>query len=160
MFHEKDPKKASKSCFDKIGLDPELYRIGHTKASENPQKLWEWIFSYLPLENPCLAFDARWDVVSAPLTLFLPLFQSQVSLLVSLSSYPNHILFLCKYLMGMHPLVISWNIFFYLSPLKIYFSSSMFFCYPPKIWKKIVIKFLLPHSCKPKRIQRRPLVPA
>jgi hypothetical protein len=36
MFHEKDPKKAAQSCFDKIGLDPELYRIGHTKASKNP----------------------------------------------------------------------------------------------------------------------------
>lgn len=37
MFHEKDPKKAAQGCFDKIGLDPELYRIGHTKASNKPQ---------------------------------------------------------------------------------------------------------------------------
>lgn len=36
MFHEKDPKIAAKLCFDKIGLDPDLYRIGHTKASKNP----------------------------------------------------------------------------------------------------------------------------
>lgn len=34
MFHEKDPKKAAAACFNKIGLDPELYRIGHTKASK------------------------------------------------------------------------------------------------------------------------------
>lgn len=41
MFHEKDPKKAAAGCFNKIGLDPELYRIGHTKASENitPQEM-------------------------------------------------------------------------------------------------------------------------
>lgn len=37
MTEEKDPKVAAKICFDKIGLDPELYRIGHTKASENPE---------------------------------------------------------------------------------------------------------------------------
>lgn len=35
MTHEKDPKVAAKICFDTIGLDPELYRIGHTKASAN-----------------------------------------------------------------------------------------------------------------------------
>lgn len=32
MANEEDPKKAAKGCFDSIGLDPELYRIGHTKA--------------------------------------------------------------------------------------------------------------------------------
>lgn len=37
MYNEKDPKKSAKLCFDKIGLDPELYRIGHTKASKKPQ---------------------------------------------------------------------------------------------------------------------------
>jgi hypothetical protein len=50
MFHEKDPKKAAKSCFDKIGLDPELYRIGHTKARKRPPELKT--FSYLVDPNP------------------------------------------------------------------------------------------------------------
>jgi hypothetical protein len=35
MANEEDPKKAAKACFDSIGLDPELYRIGHTKARKN-----------------------------------------------------------------------------------------------------------------------------
>lgn len=39
MTHEKDPKKSAQLCFDKIGLDVESYRIGHTKASEIPPKL-------------------------------------------------------------------------------------------------------------------------
>lgn len=33
MTAEKDPKKAAAHCFDSIGLDPENFRIGHTKAS-------------------------------------------------------------------------------------------------------------------------------
>ena len=32
MTAEKDPKKAAKKCFDSVGLDPDSYRIGHTKA--------------------------------------------------------------------------------------------------------------------------------
>lgn len=32
MTNEKDPKKAAAKCFESIGLDPESYRIGHTKA--------------------------------------------------------------------------------------------------------------------------------
>lgn len=36
MSQEKDPKVSAKICFDSIGLDPELYRIGHTKASKLP----------------------------------------------------------------------------------------------------------------------------
>lgn len=40
MTAEKDPKKAAAACFESIALDPENYRIGHTKASNdsNPQK--------------------------------------------------------------------------------------------------------------------------
>lgn len=34
MAQEKDPKKAAAHCFNSIELDPENYRIGHTKASE------------------------------------------------------------------------------------------------------------------------------
>lgn len=32
MTQEKDQKKAAQKCFDSVGLDPDLYRIGHTKA--------------------------------------------------------------------------------------------------------------------------------
>lgn len=32
MTNEKDQKKAAQKCFDSVGLDPDLYRIGHTKA--------------------------------------------------------------------------------------------------------------------------------
>ncbi|CAD7085898.1 unnamed protein product [Hermetia illucens] len=32
MTAEKDPKKAAAKCLESIGLDPESYRIGHTKA--------------------------------------------------------------------------------------------------------------------------------
>lgn len=47
MTNEKDPKLSAKVCFDSIGLDPDLYRIGHTKASSEPQSSF-WIF------GPCL----------------------------------------------------------------------------------------------------------
>lgn len=33
MANEPDPKKAAQKCFDEVGLDPDMYRIGHTKAS-------------------------------------------------------------------------------------------------------------------------------
>lgn len=33
MQAESDPKKSAAACFDSIGLDPDSYRIGHTKAS-------------------------------------------------------------------------------------------------------------------------------
>ncbi|KAK0095112.1 hypothetical protein PV326_009201 [Microctonus aethiopoides] len=33
MTEETDPKKAAQKCFDDCGLDPDLYRIGHTKAT-------------------------------------------------------------------------------------------------------------------------------
>lgn len=32
MTAEKDQKKAAQKCFDAVGLDPDSYRIGHTKA--------------------------------------------------------------------------------------------------------------------------------
>lgn len=32
MTNEKDQKKAAQKCFDSVGLDPDMYRIGHTKA--------------------------------------------------------------------------------------------------------------------------------
>lgn len=42
MTNEEDPKVAAKICFDTIGLDPDLYRIGHTKAREIPS----WVEKY------------------------------------------------------------------------------------------------------------------
>lgn len=32
MAAEKQPKKAAEKCLESVGLDPDLYRIGHTKA--------------------------------------------------------------------------------------------------------------------------------
>ncbi|XP_031624288.1 myosin heavy chain, muscle isoform X20 [Contarinia nasturtii] len=32
MTAEKDQKKAAQKCFDSVGLDPDMYRIGHTKV--------------------------------------------------------------------------------------------------------------------------------
>lgn len=36
MEAEAEPRDAAKKCFDAIGLDPESYRIGHTKARIYP----------------------------------------------------------------------------------------------------------------------------
>jgi len=33
MAAQSDPKIAAAKCFEEIGLDPDSYRIGHTKAS-------------------------------------------------------------------------------------------------------------------------------
>lgn len=54
MAAESDPKKAAQACFESIGLDPESYRIGHTKASYIPSKEFDFaIFSYfVPLCYP------------------------------------------------------------------------------------------------------------
>lgn len=32
MDKEADPKTAASKCLEEVGLDPESYRIGHTKA--------------------------------------------------------------------------------------------------------------------------------
>lgn len=32
MIEAKDPKSACGACMDAVALDPELYRLGHTKA--------------------------------------------------------------------------------------------------------------------------------
>lgn len=44
MQAEKDPKKAAAKCFESIQLDPESYRIGHTKASICSLFLWNIFF--------------------------------------------------------------------------------------------------------------------
>lgn len=36
MAAEKDPKEAARKCLEEIGLDPDGYRIGHTKARVTP----------------------------------------------------------------------------------------------------------------------------
>ena len=49
MTNEKDPKISAKICFDTIELDPELYRIGHTKARKKHLCEFQFIeFVYLP----------------------------------------------------------------------------------------------------------------
>lgn len=35
MTSEKDPKEAARKCLESVALDPESYRIGHTKARGN-----------------------------------------------------------------------------------------------------------------------------
>lgn len=32
MQQEKDPKEAARKCLEAVNLDPDSYRIGHTKA--------------------------------------------------------------------------------------------------------------------------------
>lgn len=48
MTAEKDQKKAAQKCFDSVKLDPDFYRIGHTKARY-----------YIEIFDPCL-FTIRW----------------------------------------------------------------------------------------------------
>lgn len=45
MAKEKDPKKAAGKCLESVGLDPDMYRIGHTKAG----LLFNITFPYLNL---------------------------------------------------------------------------------------------------------------
>lgn len=33
MTKEKDAKEAARKCLEEVGLDPDSYRVGHTKAS-------------------------------------------------------------------------------------------------------------------------------
>lgn len=34
MAAESNPKEAARKCLEEVGLDPESYRIGHTKARD------------------------------------------------------------------------------------------------------------------------------
>lgn len=34
MTAESDPKKAAAKCLESVALDPETYRIGHTRVNE------------------------------------------------------------------------------------------------------------------------------
>lgn len=53
MYAEKEPKNAAAKCFEEIGLDPDSYRIGHTKARKI---LFESFFSkpFFPITDPTL----------------------------------------------------------------------------------------------------------
>lgn len=42
MTAEKDPKEAARKCLEEVGLDPESYRIGHTKARNRKKIYWIW----------------------------------------------------------------------------------------------------------------------
>jgi myosin heavy chain 6/7 len=46
MHGEKDPKKAAGLCLDAIKLDPESYRLGHTKASIELFVLFKFSFFF------------------------------------------------------------------------------------------------------------------
>lgn len=46
MANEPDPKKAAQKCFDEVGLDPDMYRIGHTKASCISRTKWIFFFAF------------------------------------------------------------------------------------------------------------------
>lgn len=73
MTNEKDPKISAKICFDSIGLDPELYRIGHTKASSNTPIIDLDLFTLLDF----VFFEVSlWTPFDLPLelkTLWMPL---------------------------------------------------------------------------------------
>lgn len=45
MTAEKDPKEAARKCLEEVGLDPESYRIGHTKARKLKNTILEWYYS-------------------------------------------------------------------------------------------------------------------
>jgi hypothetical protein len=45
MAAESDPKVAASKCLQEVELDPESYRIGHTKASSVCEN-----YTYFPLE--------------------------------------------------------------------------------------------------------------
>lgn len=42
MTAEKDPKEAARKCLESVELDPESYRIGHTKARCDTILEWCW----------------------------------------------------------------------------------------------------------------------
>ncbi|GBP36663.1 Myosin heavy chain, muscle [Eumeta japonica] len=44
MTAEKDPKEAARKCLEEVGLDPESYRIGHTKASTRRPRCRDLLF--------------------------------------------------------------------------------------------------------------------
>lgn len=47
MAAEPDPKTSAAKCLQEVQLDPESYRIGHTKASYRRQSIFPIIISKL-----------------------------------------------------------------------------------------------------------------
>lgn len=52
MTAEKDPKVSAAKCFDSIGLDPDSYRIGHTKASLRVSPYRNYVEDFIPPPPP------------------------------------------------------------------------------------------------------------
>lgn len=50
MTAEKDPREAAKKCLELNELDPESYRIGHTKARKIEFSIEEWFKYYWTLD--------------------------------------------------------------------------------------------------------------
>lgn len=51
MASQSDPKVAAAKCLEEVELDPENYRIGHTKASLRK------LYQYFPLESRDLFYS-------------------------------------------------------------------------------------------------------
>lgn len=60
MAAEKDPKEAVRKCLEEIQIDPEGYRIGHTKARDTD------------IETFC---DVYWILLSYPTNCFIMISQ-------------------------------------------------------------------------------------
>lgn len=56
MTEETDPKKSAAKCFESIELDPESYRIGHTKASNLHMNCHMFSFIYCGYFSFCIPF--------------------------------------------------------------------------------------------------------
>lgn len=56
MQAESDPKTAAAKCLQEVELDPESYRIGHTKASFRKP-----YYQYFPLESRHLFISLPWS---------------------------------------------------------------------------------------------------
>jgi hypothetical protein len=139
MANEEDPKKAAKACFDSIELDPELYRIGHTKARKNSL-----------CDNPYLSYR---------LLNGIQMFVSNLSTVQSyfISSYEFHM----QSTLNLNLDMKSNQIQYFLEPnlvkffLHFYKSKSIFESL--SCIMSLVTLFLLLVQCKMKKILRKPL---
>lgn len=59
MAAESDPKKAAARCFEEIGLDPDMYRIGHTKASCKPPNQLNFFLGFTPSFSSIVKYCIR-----------------------------------------------------------------------------------------------------
>lgn len=55
MAKEKDPKEAARKCLEEVKLDPDSYRVGHTKArvhvNPSARLFYEFIVHPQPFEH-------------------------------------------------------------------------------------------------------------